>query len=251
MSRLLELLDNEEPVDLAEARAILNADPSEVSARDALNNTALHMAASRGQKKLAQMLLDKGADVNSRGDFGKTPLHYAAKEREPELVRLLAQHGADMDRIDDFGMSSLYLALQGELDTPTTSSLLLELGARVDANAAVWLSSASEYRRRLSENPNLIAASPNPEWLLNDAVIKGDPELVRVLVEHGALINGSPQQPPLLSALIYPEIVRLLLEHGADVNVTDSSGRSILKKARQDGAPERVINLLREFGGGE
>jgi uncharacterized protein len=44
-----------------------------------------------------------------------------------------------------------------------------------------------------------------------------------------------------------PEIVRLLLEHGADVEVKDKNGKTALQIAAGRG-PDEVVKLLREPG---
>ena len=49
---------------VARVKQLLDDDPSLVTMRDAKDLTPLHVAASRGQDKVAQLLLDRGADVN-------------------------------------------------------------------------------------------------------------------------------------------------------------------------------------------
>lgn len=101
MTRLHELHQNEDvgSVGLGAVATILQDNPDELEARDGINNTPLHVAASMGQIELAEVLLEHGADVNSRGDSGQTPLHYAAKEQNTEVVRTLIRHGANLERL--------------------------------------------------------------------------------------------------------------------------------------------------------
>src|SRR5207302_564927 len=116
--------DGEMVVDLALVKAILKAAPQELHARDAISDTPLHVAASAGNKELAELLIAHGADVNARGAFGKTPLHNAAKEKEVALVQLLAHNGAELDALDDMGFSPLFVAVQGQLDMEPVAQAL-------------------------------------------------------------------------------------------------------------------------------
>jgi hypothetical protein len=55
--------------------------------------TALHVAAARGSARVAQLLLDRGADVNALDTAGMTPLAVARLLKRPELERLLESRG--------------------------------------------------------------------------------------------------------------------------------------------------------------
>ncbi|HUS48518.1 MAG TPA: ankyrin repeat domain-containing protein [Phycisphaerae bacterium] len=51
----------------------------------------MHEAALGGRKAVAELLIDKGADVNAKDKAGRTPLGVALGE---EVVELLKKHGA-------------------------------------------------------------------------------------------------------------------------------------------------------------
>ena len=66
-----------------------------VNAKDELGMTPLHRASISGHKEVAELLIDKGADVNAipeSGLFG-TPLDYAIRKKHPETADLLRKHG--------------------------------------------------------------------------------------------------------------------------------------------------------------
>ena len=55
------------------------------------------MACNCGHLELAQLLLDKGADLNVPNADGQTPLHMAAYHAKYEVMEWLLGRGADLD----------------------------------------------------------------------------------------------------------------------------------------------------------
>ena len=58
--------------------------------------TPLHSAAWYGHTAIAEMLLEKGADVNARDVNGKTPLQLAIQQEQESTAELLKQHGGEV-----------------------------------------------------------------------------------------------------------------------------------------------------------
>ena len=56
-----------------------------------------HQAAYEGHKEIAEILIDKGADVNAMSDIGRTPLYWAADSGYKEIIELLIAKGADVN----------------------------------------------------------------------------------------------------------------------------------------------------------
>ena len=67
---------------------------------------ALHGAAFRGNARIAETLLNKGADPNIKNKLGGTPLMWAASYGQDEVVRLLLAKGADVNIKDNSGASA-------------------------------------------------------------------------------------------------------------------------------------------------
>ena len=60
--------------------------------------------------RLAQRLLESGADVNAQSKDHETPLHLASRHRLHEMARLLLKNGADVDVMNSEGKTPLQLA---------------------------------------------------------------------------------------------------------------------------------------------
>jgi ankyrin repeat protein len=138
--------------------------------------TSLHFAAIHGNVKSAQALLEHGADVNSRNNIGQVPLHsvtsYAASDHgnQPAIIQLLLDFGADANAQDDAGSTPLHQWLNwrrwsGAIqrsDTVEGARLLLKHGANIDAKDS------------------------DDKTVLQLALARGDDEMARFLLEHGA-----------------------------------------------------------------
>ena len=62
---------------------------------DRENSSALYYAASAGQEKIVNALIQAGADVNRRGQNGDTPLHGATSNAKPYIVKRLLDSKAN------------------------------------------------------------------------------------------------------------------------------------------------------------
>lgn len=66
--------------------------------------TPLHYAAAGGKNEIVQMFLDRGADINARSPNLTTPLMIAAYEGFDATVKLLIERGADVTLKNDVGL---------------------------------------------------------------------------------------------------------------------------------------------------
>ena len=55
--------------------------------------TPLHSAAHNGQIKLAQLLIENGADINAKMENGQTPLFMAEEKGFTEIAALIKKSG--------------------------------------------------------------------------------------------------------------------------------------------------------------
>ena len=81
---------------------------------------------------------------------------------------------------------------------------------------------------------------------LCNAVVQGDLETVKKMVEFGSDVNEkSNGMTPLMIAARYNrvEIVELLLKNGANISLKDSNGKTALQHAERSNAKETVAIL--------
>lgn len=75
--------------------ALLVANPTLLTDRDANSNMLLHNVVLEGEAEVVEVILENGCDVNARGLASLTPLDLAIRRGDPEIVRRLLSHGAD------------------------------------------------------------------------------------------------------------------------------------------------------------
>ena len=102
--------------DHRETTALALVNKTNVEARDANGDTALHRAVETGMRRLTQALLAAGADPQARTRNGETALHLAALHPEPDFADLLLAAKADPRLQNADGESPLHwAALSGHL----------------------------------------------------------------------------------------------------------------------------------------
>lgn len=116
----------------ARVAAILDASPQLIDAFAADGFAALGLASYFGQYSVAELLIERGADVNLPANNGSmvTPLHAAVAANSPEITRLLLENGAAVNALQASGVSALHSAAhRGNLEIVR---LLLQHGAATD-----------------------------------------------------------------------------------------------------------------------
>ncbi|WP_341816937.1 ankyrin repeat domain-containing protein [Wolbachia endosymbiont (group A) of Agelastica alni] len=104
---------------------------ADVNAKLSDGLTLLHSAVKKGNRDVAELLLDNGADVNAAIEEGCTPLHMAMVKGNKNVVELLLDRGAEVDAAIEKGYTPLCLAVVKGYKNIV--KLLLNRGAEVDA----------------------------------------------------------------------------------------------------------------------
>jgi uncharacterized protein len=106
------------------AEALLNERSVDLNALNAADESALMMAALKGQTDWTRRLIDRGAQVNKPG---WSPLHYAASGPDTAAVKLLLDRGSAIDAESPNRTTPLMMASQ--YGSEASVDLLLARGA--------------------------------------------------------------------------------------------------------------------------
>lgn len=212
--------------------------------------TPLLYAAREGCVECARALIEAGADPDLADPERVTPLNMALLNLHFDFAAYMIEAGADVDKWDLFGRAPIYMAADvntlpvmgngamvviPSLDRLTAldvASMLLEAGA--DPN--IRLKRRPPYRNVPQDRGGDRILAQGATALLR-AARAGDVEFVRLLLEHGALVDLPSKEgvTPLMAAAGVEfgqrvtrgrnrteedlvETIRLLIAAGADVN---------------------------------
>jgi len=127
---------------------------------------------------------------------------------------------------------------------------LLSAGAELDFPAAVMLGNMDWVSERLEANPELAqSAGAHGISVLFHAVVGGNLEMVKLLLDHGAdetSITG-PSATALNAAAWRGDeaMVAWLLERGANPDAPDFEGKTALQRTEENGH-QRIAAMIRE-----
>ena len=199
-------------------------------------NTPLHYACTYGSARIAEVLINAGANVKAPNGSGETPLHLGARNGNPDIATLLLSNGADPLAVED---TNQWPAIQlSVLDDDEFKNLM--------------------YLRALLRN------GANPNQLDKDnctALMQASHDnsagAVRVLLQGGAIIDSvtkdSYGEYPEYSALHIGadrgrnEAIQVLLEEGASIDKVTKNGETAIMIAKRRNNTE-TVKLLYENG---
>lgn len=160
----------------------------------------LIVAVHAGEEKMAEFLIENGANVNAHGGYHNgSALHLSTKLGSRNITRTLIRRGANSNDFDQDGKSSLILAIHnGDVGMV---KLLLELGADVD-RGCVNGRSALDHAVRLSERTPDVAVQIVQALFdkkatvtareLHTACFWGTPTLVDVILKQNGIDVNKP-----------------------------------------------------------
>jgi len=205
--------------------------------------TALSFAAKYGHLRVAELLLDAGADVEAKSDAfgdwwivrrekGRTPLIWAAAgedcpRTQERMCRLLLDKGADINARNIFARTALQEAAMSAkyhiIDPRGTMDLLLQRGAYVNAydmNSWTALTECGHYGKL--ELAELLLA--------HGAHVDGKPGQDDPATDSNPDLKGKPHETPLVVCAEWSwneELICFLSDKGADIEGTNNQGKTM------------------------
>ena len=209
---------------------LLESDPSLIHACDSKGANPLHIAAQEANEQMVEWLLEKRAKVNKRDIKDRTPLDTAA---------LAADSRNDNAQI-----------------FPSIAKLLLQHGAELTIHGAVAMGAAAPVYELVHADPSLLRRIDSDGGLVTLAVVHGQTEMVKLLLDLGADVDEritleQVEKPtaswgmPLWHAALGNQLdmTQLLLDRGANPNANVYASGWPLRNAwnHEDDAVKKLL----------
>jgi len=212
-------------------------DPAVVRQRDSKGDTPIVCAAITGYHRIANLLIEKGADAKAREgkrQFQRTPFSVAAHRGTVQVAKVLLKHGADVNAKDSRGWTPIMSYSRGGEAPgllPTTLStemerFLIRNGAAVDLQTAIHLADRAVLNTYLKAHPTAV----KKEVAGHLGGLYDNFASIKVLIAAGWDINmrdksgWSILHRSAAAGSIPPARLRCLLSAGADINARDNAG---------------------------
>jgi ankyrin repeat protein len=245
---------------------LLDRFPELVVQRGTNGNDLLGMA---GDRSIASLLLERGADPNRGNDYGWTKLHQAGYGNDRPLAELMLAAGGrtDLSARGDGGTPLVQALFWGHREVvdllgrePRNLRVAAGLGDLASIRALAGTPEAGAHRGFYRPHGGFPAWRPSddPQEVLDEAIVwaaKADRvEAIRLLVERGGRVDADPYRgTPLTWAAANGRVdsVRALVALGADPNQlgtfggpSHGEGVPAINVAAQAGQREAVVALL-------
>lgn len=236
---------------------------------------AIHRAVQSGHAEVVRLLVERGrVDVESRDAEGKTALQLAAQHNKIEIVETLIALGADptsrewtMSLLEPIHWASLngsipmirLLLSTGKVDVNVRNGYIgrpplwnAVLRNHLDAARALLEAGADANLGDESARNNVFGCGEGKQYKpLNIAAINGNCEMMRLLMDGGADVNGCNKDGwTALHEVAWRANLagmRLLISRGADRGACSTDGMSIVEKCRYHRTPDwpTVVTVLK------
>ena len=252
---------------------------ADINAKDNVYGvTPLSWATLLGQTQMAELLIQRGANVNSKNRDGATSLHAAAFLGRHKIATLLVQKGANINirnnsgemptdslKVDWAATQFIVQLLQIQVDREKVETgrakvakLLSQQGAQTgfagfagnDIWSAVGSGDIETVKQQLAKGADINAQGGEYGITpLSWAALLSQTQTAELLIQRGANVNSKNRDgsTSLHSAAFLGrhEIATLLVQKGADVNARNNEGTTAMDALKTDwGTVQFIAQLL-------
>ncbi|KAI8631585.1 ankyrin repeat-containing domain protein [Xylariaceae sp. FL1651] len=225
--------------------------------------TPLHAAASAEKLDVANLLIEKGADVNAPigNEWGAPPVFIAIQRGDANMVRLLVESGAKTDAVDRGGFTAVHAMIN--FSHSELLPVLLQYGFDINMQNkagqtpivfALQLKKFESAQILLNEKASLhIGPASERRSLLHYAAVMNNLDILRFLhVQRDAIPVDTldrENMTPLMRAAGFGhlEAATMLIQHGAGIEKRGLENRTALFIAVEYRRKE-VVELLLSKG---
>eukprot|EP00639_Heterosigma_akashiwo_P003047 CAMPEP_0194585030 /NCGR_PEP_ID=MMETSP0292-20121207/17474_1 /TAXON_ID=39354 /ORGANISM="Heterosigma akashiwo, Strain CCMP2393" /LENGTH=270 /DNA_ID=CAMNT_0039440329 /DNA_START=85 /DNA_END=897 /DNA_ORIENTATION=- len=218
--RLMEALHQGDDSELEALRALISRGSVNLDYRNGAEQAPMHLAAQNGYWDLVSFFVSSGAEIDVLDSNSRTPLHYACRAGKEKTVQTLLDLGADPTAKDFQGKAP------GQVFAPEVEGARRSHVAQLVAKAQrpeealvaacrrgdlAW---ATRLVRRVAVDARVKGAEGQDETPLQAASGGGHTDIVNLLLEKGAKLNGPSGARALDLAIAgnFNEIAEMLLD---------------------------------------
>ncbi|MGL4982723.1 MAG: ankyrin repeat domain-containing protein [Treponemataceae bacterium] len=228
-----------------------------ITSRNLLGNTPLHIAALQGvSKTILDYLYSCNAVIDARNVYGNTPLYMAVQNNHKDIGLSLLAKGADIFHNNSKNYSPLRLAFERGEDTSDWMINSTVIKARDNiGNSALHHAANWQFNDAVSllieRKITVDLKNSNGETALFFATKVNNPSIIQILLDGKADKNARDllgNTPLHISAVYLAEAAaKTLLENGANIDAQNLVGKTPLSEAARNGI-KPMISLFLENG---
>ena len=244
--------------------------------RNRHGQTPLHVIrySERGtEKRMVELLVNKGTDRTAADENGKTPIHVASRAGDTESLAILVKNPEDLNLRDKKGRYALHFAAQSGNEDAVLfilqNTISLIPNRTTDSNGrnalhhalhsgSKWLIHPSQEVLKILLREGVSAAHTDQlgmdplAYYMTNLFWNGESEIISLLLEHGANPHfqddlGRNLAHHLMRIQVQVEltVLKTLGNWGIDVEMRDQEGKTVLHHAAINGSVS--IALLRHL----